>query len=83
MQRCKKADAVGIIFGSQPCQWLVMGCYRQTACRRYTTNCRVAYLKARIQWPLFIQPLTWLATLLSPSGALSYKRLAFLRYLSY
>ena len=24
MQICKKADAVGIIYGSQPCQWLVM-----------------------------------------------------------
>ena len=38
----------------------------------------VAYLKARIQWPLFIQPLTWLATLLSPSGALSHLMLASL-----
>ena len=25
----------------------------ETTCRRYATNCGVAYLKARIQWPLF------------------------------
>ena len=34
-----------------------------TACRRYATHCGVAYLKARIQWPLFIQPFAWLATI--------------------
>ena len=26
MQICQKDDAVGILYGSQPCQWLAMGC---------------------------------------------------------
>ncbi|MDO4185751.1 MAG: hypothetical protein Q4D30_04590 [Bacteroidales bacterium] len=59
---CKYADAVGIIFGSQPCNgWLWDAIDRQRAVG--TQQIGVAYLKARIQWPLFIQPLTWLATL--------------------
>ena len=64
MQKCKesKIGAVGIIFGSQPCNgWLWDAIDRQRAVG--TQQIGVAYLKARIQWPLFIQPLTWLATL--------------------